>query len=229
MQRTGLLIVVALVIVAAIAGLLTYTNFLPSNPSTSTSSDTGAQSAGASAPAPSPEAQLVAQMQAAATGNGFAATFLEADVSKWRIADGFKIERFSLGADGPAFGRLSSSTPLDEKSVNWPTLGLSALLPVEFAQAANGQRIQVGIIARASQSSASQSISVLYATQQAGNTGWRKFELQPNFQLFKFVYDIPEVEGGYDATPIVVINSDATGSGQSSEILGVYVKIVKKE
>ncbi len=171
----------------------------------------------------------MAQLNSAAIGNGFAATFLETDASKWRVAEGFKFERFSLGAEGPAFGRLSSSMPLDEKSVNWPALGLSAVLPLDFARAANGERIQVGVIARASQSGTSQSISVLYATQQAGNTGWRKFELQSNFQLFKFVYDIPLVEGGYDATPIVVINSDPTGSGQSSEILGIYVKIVTKD
>jgi hypothetical protein len=192
---------------------------MPGSPQTTTRTPT--------TPTVSREAQLVKEMNDAAGSNGFAASFMENDLRKWQIADGYRLERFTLESSGPAFARLSSSVPLDKSSVTWPALGLSAGLPSTFIAAANGKRIQIGVVARASRANASGEVSVLFATQQAGNSGWRSFPLDGNFQLFKFVYDIPPVDGGYTANPIIVVNSDANGSGKSVELLGIYAKIVQ--
>jgi len=224
-MRAGTLIVGALIFALAAAAVLIWTNqiSLPGQPPAPTSAP-----ATPSKPAPpSQEAQLVTAMNDVAAGGGFAATFQEQDLLKWQIADGNRLERFSLPTSDAAFARLTSSAVLDKASVSWPSLGLSAKLPVQFAQAANGKRIQVGLVARSAQTNGSPQVSIVFATQQAGNTGWRTFELGQQFQLFKFVYDIPPVEGGYTATPIIVVHSDEAGSGKAIELLGVYVKVVQ--
>jgi hypothetical protein len=229
MPRIGLLLAIAAALIAVAAGVLFFTNFFEATPTRTTPDETATAVSNNSEHTPSPEESFTTQLKEVAAGNGFAVTFLDADLAKWQLAEGFKIERFSLGHNGPVFARLTSNTPLDEKSFHWPRLGLSALLPLQFGQDSNGQRIQVGVVARAANNDTTSAVSVAYATQQAGNTGWRKFNVKSEFQLFKFVWDVPVVETGYTASPILTLNSDPSGSGQSVEILGVYVKIVKKE
>jgi len=225
MGRTGGLLLGALIFALAAAGVLVWTGQvkLPSQGGSPTATIP------ATPAPPSPEAQLVKMMNDVAAGGGFAATFQEKDLRKWQISEGHKLERFSLPSSDAAFARLTSSVVLDKASVNWPSQGLSTKLPVQFAQAANGKRIQVGVVARAAQTNGSPEVSILFATQQAGNTGWRTFQLDQQFKLYKFVYDILPVEAGYTATPIVVISSDTAGGGKAVELLGTYVKVVKVE
>jgi hypothetical protein len=226
MSRTGYLVVGALIFALAAAGVLVWTNYidLSGKPSVAPA-DTVPVSTPTSQPS-SREAQLVTQMNEAAAGGGFVASFLEADVRKWQIGQGHRLERFSLDPSGPVFARLTSSTPLDKVSVEWPSLGLSMALPVEFANLANGRTVEIGFIARSAQSNGSPELSVIYATQQAGNSLWRAIELKPTFEAYKFTFDVPKVDSGYINGPIVVFHSDATGNGRAVEMIGAYVKLV---
>lgn len=209
MTRTGL-IAAALVLAAAAIGFFFWADLL--------------RLSGQSSP-PSREGQLVAKMTVAASGGGYAVTFSSGDAAKWQIADGHKLERFSVDGEDVSFARLSSNTPLDAATWEWATQGLSATFPVDFNNQTNGQRVEIGVIARAPSANATGAISVVYATQQAGNSGWRELALGGEFALSTFTFDVPKVEpGSYSKQPIVVINADPTGTGRSAEILGVYVK-----
>ncbi len=158
--------------------------------------------------------------------NGFAATFSDSDASKWQIGPGHRLERFTIDDGKTAVARLTSSVPIDYASFDWPKQGLSMTLPVEFAALANGKRIEVGFAARMPGANASEAVSVIYATQQAGNSTWQQVPLGPGFALSRFTFDVPALADGYTMNPIVVFHADGIGGGKSVEILGVYVKIV---
>lgn len=169
--------------------------------------------------------ELLAQLRERASMNGIAYTFADAEAKKWAIAPGHRIERFSVGDAASAVVRLTSTGSIDYKSFDWPNQGLSVTLPHDFAKISNGQQIEVGFIARQSSSNPSDTISVVYATQEAGNSTWRQIKLGGTFEMHKFVYNVPNMPTGYTKDPIVVIHSDFMGQGRSVEILGVYVKL----
>lgn len=225
MPRTGLLIGLAALLIAAAVGMLVWTNFLghgKNSPANGPASIPGAPSD------TSREAQLVDEMVKAAATDGYSATFSEADVGKWALADGTKIERFGLNGAGTVFARLSNSHALDKQSVAWPALGLSATLPVEFANLSAGRRVEIGIIARTAQSNGSSELSAVYASRQAGNSGWQAIALTSDFALYKFTYDVNTVEGGYTNGPMLILSADAAGQGKAVELLGMYVKALPK-
>jgi hypothetical protein len=177
------------------------------------------------------ERELVVQMsEAAALSGGYAMLFSGPDAEKWKVAPGHQLEKFSVESGDAAFARLTSSAPLDTKTWEWSTQGLSIMLPVEFNNQTNGKKVEIGIVARATAVKSTDSISVAYATQQAGNSGWKKIPVSRDFELFKFVFAVPALEpGSYTHQPILVVHADASGSGRSAEILGVYVKNYQPE
>lgn len=174
------------------------------------------------------EEQLVNDIKSAAAGGGYAVTFAPADAGKWQVGEGHKLERFSIDNGTTAFARLTSSVPLNAETWEWSTQGLSTLFPVAFNNKTNSGKLQIGVIARAPGTNASKAISVVYATQQAGNSGWKDIPIGPNFQLTTFVFDVPTRDpGSYTKQPILVINADRSGGGASAEILGIYVKQIE--
>jgi len=173
------------------------------------------------------ETELLAEVQGASKVGGYAATFAEPSAAAWRLAEGHRLERFSLNDQGAVFARLSSSKPLDAKSFDWPSLGLTWKLTQEFNNQTNGLPIEIGIVARQAATNGSNTLFVMYATEQAGNSGWKPIQLSSSFELKTIRWTVPRIEpGGYKNPPIVVLHSDATGSGKAIEILGVYVKPV---
>lgn len=225
MPRTGLLIGLAVFLIVGAVGVLVWTNFLGQG---GTSPAPAVQPISSGAPETSREAQLVKDMVTAASNDGYSATFSEQDVGKWALAQGNKLEGFGLNGAGAVFARLTSTNLLDKQSVAWTTLGLSSTLPVAFGNLSAGRRVEIGIIARSAQSNGSSELSALYASRQAGNSGWQAFPLTPEFQLFKFNYDINVIEGGYTNGPMLIIHSDSSGQGKSIELLGAYVKALPK-
>lgn len=209
-MKTGYLIVGALIFALAAAGVLVWTNLLklpfgPSQPSEST---------------------LVVQMTERASANGVVAAFTQADVKRWQIAAGHRLERFSADDGKTVIARLTSTSPIDYASFDWPKSGLSIQLPLEFAAAANGKRLEIGFIARMPGANASEEIAVIYATQQVGNSTWQHVKLSSSFAMYKFTYDVPAVSTGYSKEPILVFHSDATGGGKAVELLGAFVKVL---
>jgi len=200
----------ALVFALAAAGVLVWTNFLEL-PLSLTS-----QSA---------EAKLVAKMNDAVAGGGFAATFARTDASKWQLGDGHRLEVFSVkGGDG-AFGRLTSAKPLDAASYDWLAQGLALQLPTDFSNRFSGQRIEIGVIARPPSANGTDALSVVFTTNQAGNSGWQKIPICGDFAVRSFYFHVPKLEAGaYTARAMVVISSDASGSGKAAELLGVFVR-----
>ncbi len=173
-----------------------------------------------------PESRLVEQMETIASEGAFAATFSDTDARRWQIADGHRFERLGIDSSKAAIGRLSSSVPVDATPPSWESQGLSIEIPASFAQQANGKRLEIGIIARSGSSNPSNVMSVVYATRQAGNSGWRNFKLTTELGIQKILFDMPYVETGYTNKPILVVHSDAQGKGRAIELLGVYVKLV---
>jgi hypothetical protein len=171
--------------------------------------------------------QLMARINDAEKTGGYGVTFSQSDVPKWRIAEGHRLERFGVDGGEPAFVRLTSSTALNATTWEWATQGLSATFPVEFNNRTNGQTIEIGVVARAASSNSASTITVVYATQQAGNSGWQDIPVSGDFELKTIRFKVPKVApGSYDKNPIIVLNSDRSGSGKSVEILGAYVKPV---
>jgi hypothetical protein len=157
---------------------------------------------------------------------GFAVTFAESDASRWQVAAGQKLERFSLGDGQYTFARLTNSGPLNNETPKWSDRGLSFTLPLEFSNRSKGRRVEVGVVARSAQANSAGAFSIVYATQQAGNSGWQVLELSPSFELKTFIYQVPSIDGDYQYPPVVVLHSDADGKGRSTELLGIYVKIL---
>jgi hypothetical protein len=158
-------------------------------------------------------------------GGGYSAVFGGSDAKKWYIATGHRLERLSLGGDA-VVARLTSTTPLDRSTFEWPTQGLSIQLPVEFAERSNGKPIEIGIVARVSHGRVTAPLTVVYATRQGGNSGWQQLEVGGEFEIKTLSYAVPVREGGYTNPPVLVINSDPSGAGGAIELIGVYIKIV---
>jgi hypothetical protein len=216
MSKNFTLVLGAAILVVAAAGVLTWLNLLqiPGLPGASTSSTQQ-----------NSDTLGIELMRQNASPDGIAITFSEADVSSWEVTDGHQIERFKLSDSAIGFGRLTSAHPLNPED---KLSGLRAKIPVEFAQRTNGKRIEVGIVARQAPSKAAHDVSFLYATMQKGNSGWRSYKLGSNFQAFRFLFDVPAVAEGYQASPLIVIRSDRAQSGRAVEIAGVYVKEVPR-
>ncbi len=218
MLRKELWIGLAAVVVAVIAGLLVWTSIF-SQPNVS-------DAPSIATPIASPSnSLLVKPMIEAASSGGFAATFSGASAREWRLTNGHRVERLSLNGAEPVMARLTSNTPLVRKNV---VDGLYIELTPEFANAANGKPIEVGLVVKASQTNPSSSVSVVYATQQAGNSGWHTFPVSGKFEVRAFTFDVPQRGEGYSSKPLISVRADETGSGAAVEILGVYAKIISR-
>lgn len=179
----------------------------------------------ASSDAPNSNIDWNARMSELVSDDGVLLTFANKDIAAWTISEGHKIERFKLSETADGFGRLSSAAQFNEGDI---LSGLRAALPLAWAQQANGKRIEVGVLARQSQSNSASNFSFAYATMQMGNSGWRTFKLTPNFQVHKFRFDVPSIPEGYNTQPLIVLRSDRIGGNKSVEIAGVYAKLVTK-
>jgi hypothetical protein len=223
MPRAGYLILLALLLAAAAAGVLVWTKYieLPGSraPTPSVPSDVSTQD--------SSEAKWGQVMSQQAAGGGFTATFSEQDLGKWIVTENQKMERFSMGSAESIFARFTSTSPLDSSSDHWLAQGISVVIPLHIAEQSNGRTIEIGMVSRSAQSNGSPSLGVVYATQQSGNSGWKQVPLTASFALHKFTYDVPKLEAGYTNKPVVVIHSDPEGANRSIEIIGLYVKVVK--
>lgn len=173
------------------------------------------------------EKELNKFMSEVAFTGGVGATFADKDLPNWRLGIGHRLERYSLTGAEAVMARLISSERLDAKSVDWYSTTASFTLPIEFAQQSSGKKIEVGIIARSAAANGSPTLSVAYATQQAGNSGWKAIPLTTQFELTKFTYDVPALAQGYTNKPVIAFHSDAEGSGRAVEILGAYARQVR--
>lgn len=168
--------------------------------------------------------ELAEMLSEVKNAGGFTATFSSADVPKWKLAAGHRLERLELVGQDQMLARLSGSERVDPSVV---MDGLLLELPVEFSQRANGKKIEIGIVARASKVGPADSFLAIYLTRQAGNSGWRQFKLSPELVAHKFEYDVPAVSEGYQQHPIVAIHADPGGGDRGVELLGAYVRILE--
>jgi hypothetical protein len=207
-MRSTYLIAGAIVLALVAAGVLFGTNFFQTNPFGQSDSEI---------------AQLAVQMKALGSNGGFVATFDEGSEKGWQLADGNRLERFRLSDANTVLARLTSAHGLDKKLLTWTTLGLSAVLPKQLNDDFIGKKIEVGLLVRAPRNNPSPEISVVYATQQWGNSGWRQIKPSSRFELRTFTFDVPKVQS-FIVPPILVIHSDPAGKGRSVELLGIYVR-----
>lgn len=167
---------------------------------------------------------LLAEAVGAAAKDGVVVSFADEDAKHWRVPPGQKLERFALADGSLTFAAVSGHAPLNNRSPKWGDRGVSMELPVAFNNHTKGGRVEIGVIARRSQANGASFLSLVYATQQAGNSGWRKINLTNDFALSTFTYDVPNVAGAYRFPPIVVLNTDPAGNGRSADLLALYVR-----
>lgn len=222
MQRTGLIFVVALIAAVAIAAAVFWAGFL-GGPEASPGTIMGV-SPNSSATADSSEQQLMDEMKSISSQGGVAANFSDRDVKRWSLADGHRIERFSVQGSETVFVRLSSSAALGQPYSRWEDLGLSVKFPTEFLERNKGFAVEIGVIARQPSENASQVINAVLATQQTGNSGWNKLKLTGEFSVQTFKWTIPPSQAAYTAQPILVLSADSEGTGKAVEVIGVYMK-----
>ena len=161
----------------------------------------------------------------AAGPDGIVVSFRDDDVPRWRIPPGHRLERFTLSDGNLKFVRFASGVPLDNKTPAWAERGLSLSLPLAFNNRTAGHTIEIGVIARRAAAAPAAFLSLAYATQQAGNSGWQKLGLSNAFEVSTFRYDVPVARGGYVHPPVIVLHSDPSGSGKAAELLVLYVKL----
>jgi hypothetical protein len=217
MSTNRILIAVALVVTLVAAGTWIWMKFLNVSPPQ--------QQATVLPAAPGDNAgeeiEFVNAIRQSGSG-GFSATFSGTEAEKWLVAPGTTLERFSIGGAGAVFGRISSAQPLLPDA---PLSGAYVEIPQEFATAAAGQRIEVGIVARASQANPAAKFGLNLYTRKMGNTGWLGFKLAGEFQMKVFEYEYPVSPDGYEQGPVIAIYGDPEGGNKGVEILGVYVKV----
>lgn len=212
-MRTSTLVVGALIFALAAAGVLVWTNAVDLS-GTGINLDKPAREQ-------SNETNWALTMTQLATPDGMAFSFANNDLAAWSVTEAHRIERFSFGGTSQTLARLSSTLPLDPEN---RLSGLQLKLPIAWAERANGKKIEIGIVARQPQTNAAQDVSVLYATLQAGNSGWHTLKLTTDFEVHKFTFDVPAVETGYTAQPVIIVRSDTAGGDKAVELVGLYVK-----
>lgn len=212
MNRSYVIAGVLVVAVLALAGMV-WTNFLGLRDLLESESAT--------------QERLMSELSEIASRGGHVATFSEANVKSWQVPGGHQLERFSLNDKGAVFARLTSGTQMDPQSFDWPNQGMTWLLTKDFNNKTNGRKIEIGVVARQGTGKAADSIYLMYATQQSGNSGWKKIPLGTRFELKKIEFQVPSVPGGFTNPPILVLNADPAGKGKSVEILGAYVQAVE--
>jgi hypothetical protein len=224
MPKMGYFIAAALLLAAAVAAAFFWWTGFFGTPGETASVEISQPAPAASTAGGSLEQKLLAQMTDQAMQGGYAATFSGSSVKAWQIAAGHALERFSINGGEAVFARLTSTAPTAKEGWDWEQQGLSWLVPKQFNARTNGQKVEVGIIARQSGSNPNDTLSVLYATRGYGNSGWKKIPLSADFELKTFVFDFKAVEVEDFNQPILVMTADPDGAGRSVEILGVYVK-----
>jgi hypothetical protein len=233
MSRIGYLIAIAVLIAALAAGVLVWQNYFDTPPQVATTNAGSTVSDQSPKPSTKPlsdaDAKWFEMMRQIPTDGGFSATFAKKDLGNWVLAAGHKLERYSLGGDEAAMGRLTSTEVLNPENTDWRASTLSFTLPMEFSRLSNGKKIEVGIVARTAMANGSPALYTVYATQEAGNSGWKAIQLTGDFQLVKFVYQVPELPAGYKNNPLIAFHSDAKGEGRSIELLGAYVRLAQEQ
>lgn len=175
-------------------------------------------------PASSAPGDLLAQALNAAKKDGIVVTLANEHVRSWRAPVGHDLRRFAVAGGPTTFATLTSRKKLNNRSAKWTDRGASVELPLSFNNKTMGGRVEIGVIARRSQPSGAPFLSLVYATQQAGNSGWRKIKLTSEFALSTISYDVPRVAGRYRHPPIVILNADPAGSGRAVDLLALYVR-----
>lgn len=213
-MKTGTLVIGALIFALAAAAVLVWTNVIDFNA-------TGIKLGQPTTTEQTKEADWAQTMTQLAAPDGMVFSFGNTDLAAWSVTDAHRIERFSFGGNSQTLARLSSTLPLDPEN---RLSGLQLKLPLAWAQKANGKKIEIGVVARQPQTNAAKDISLLYATLQAGNSGWHTLNLSSGFEVLKFTFDVPAVEAGYTAQPIIMVRSDSAGADKAVELVGIYIK-----
>lgn len=170
-----------------------------------------------------PQALLDA-VRAYPDAGGVALTFALADARRWDVAgeSTYHVETDDA-LPGLVFARVASAKARPGASA---ALGLRAFLTPDFAQRANGRRVEFGVIARSPSTHGAGALAIVYATQQAGNSGWRTFRLSRSFAAYTAVFEVPRVAEGYAKPPFISIHADALGRGREADVLAVFARIL---
>lgn len=101
---------------------------------------------------------------------------------------------------------------------------ISVQLPQAIEASASGHTVMVTVTARRPPGSKNTRFGVVYATNEVGNSGWRKFDLSDTLQTYSFTYDAKKlVDGNGDYIGFL---PDPDGTNGAVDIAEVTVTIV---
>jgi hypothetical protein len=100
----------------------------------------------------------------------------------------------ATGDDGRRILRLSDGN-VDASSAG-KTGGFSIRVPDAFERLASGRNIRVRVMARAAQGAAAARFAIAYSTNEVGNSGWRWFNVTPQWSIVEMSYSVPQMKNG---------------------------------
>lgn len=103
----------------------------------------------------------------------------------------------------------------------YKTDGTALELGDKYEREFHGKEITVAIIARAIGEEPA-SLSVAYSTNDQGNSGWKKFDLSPDYQVYSFNYNVPKRAAGLK--DYLGFGAASSSSVAEVEILAVGIK-----
>ena len=112
------------------------------------------------------------------------ATVNGADLCRLEGRRGFGL---NLSDDGILTLSVEPQPPRDDPEQN-PNFKLAADLELVYA----GQKLRVSVTAKPAGAGGAEAFEVMYSTGKGGNSGWRRFDMKPDWDTYRFEYNVPE-------------------------------------
>lgn len=106
------------------------------------------------------------------------------DLCRMEGRRGFALD---LSDDGVLKVSVEPQMPRDDPEQN-PNFKLASDLELVYA----GQKLRVSVTAKPTDGAGAEAFEVMYSTGKAGNSGWQRFTMKPDWDTYRFEYNVPE-------------------------------------
>jgi hypothetical protein len=165
----------------------------PATPSAAPAPDSPVESETETAPTRNPAAAAAQLRSEAAPGAAFTQDF-PVELKPHQIAEGLSASHGADAESGLDYLRLANGVGgiprLSAKG------GYRLRLPDAVEAAASGRPISIKVIVRSAEGAANAKFAVIYATNDVGNSGWRRLEAGPEWSARGFDYNVPKMKDG---------------------------------
>lgn len=172
--------------------------------------DTAGEAAEQASTETEPEMDDAKEQNAEATSSDYEYVVSLTDGDVFNAPEGFSVNQLQNA------GTVEIAGSGDEELPSYGRPGVWLQLPAEFEQAASGKTIKVTIVASLSSPG---EVAFAYSTNDVGNSGWRRLELDETAKEVSFTYDVPALNNG--GGDFLGVWPDPTGTGQTLKISGL--------